>query len=264
MGQDDSGDLVALQNGCICCTLRTDLIRQISDLIESARFDYIVIEASGVCEPAPIAQTICSMEQMVNPARTDIIRPRMDAIVTVVDALRMKSEFGCGENLDKERIEEEDIENLIIEQIEFCNIILLNKISEVTQDEAAHIKAVIRALQPKARIMECDYCDVNLSEIIDTRMFDFEDVATSATWVEKIEKPAEEQEHHHITTIIIMNMDMNMNMNMSMNAVAMMRDIVTAVIITTITVMEKPRNTASAHSYISAAVLSTSRSLTAS
>ena len=197
VGQDDSGDLVALQNGCICCTLRTDLIRQISDLIESARFDYIVIEASGVCEPAPIAQTICSMEQMVNPARTDIIRPRMDAIVTVVDALRMKSEFGCGENLDKERIEEEDIENLIIEQIEFCNIILLNKISEVTQDEAAHIKAVIRALQPKARIMECDYCDVNLSEIIDTHMFDFEDVATSATWVEKIEKPAEEQEHHH-------------------------------------------------------------------
>ncbi len=84
VGQDDSGDLVALQNGCICCTLRTDLIRQISDLIESARFDYIVIEASGVCEPAPIAQTICSMEQMVNPARTDIIRPRMDAIVTVV------------------------------------------------------------------------------------------------------------------------------------------------------------------------------------
>ncbi len=197
VGQDDSGDLVALQNGCICCTLRTDLIRQISDLIESARFDYIVIEASGVCEPAPIAQTICSMEQMVNPARTDIIRPRMDAIVSVVDALRMKIEFGCGENLDKERIEEEDIENLIIEQIEFCNIILLNKISEVTQDEAAHIKAVIRALQPKARIMECDYCDVNLSEIIDTRMFDFEDVATSATWVEKIEKPAEEQEHHH-------------------------------------------------------------------
>ena len=197
VGQDDSGDLVALQNGCICCTLRTDLIRQISDLIESARFDYIVIEASGVCEPAPIAQTICSMEQMVNPARTDIIRPRMDAFVSVVDALRMNSEFGCGENLDKERIEEEDIENLIIEQIEFCNIILLNKISEVTQDEAAHIKAVIRALQPKARIMECDYCDVNLSEIIDTRMFDFEDVATSATWVEKIEKPAEEQEHHH-------------------------------------------------------------------
>lgn len=197
VGQDDSGDLVALQNGCICCTLRTDLIKQVSDLIESARFDYIVIEASGVCEPAPIAQTICSMEQMINPARTDIIRPRLDAIVTVVDALRMKSEFGCGANLEKEGIDEEDIENLIIEQIEFCNIILLNKISEVTADEAAHIKAVIRALQPKAKIIECDYCDVDLNELINTHLFDFEDVATSATWVNEIEKPAEEQLHEH-------------------------------------------------------------------
>lgn len=197
VGQDDSGDLVALQNGCICCTLRTDLIKQISDLIESARFDYIVIEASGVCEPAPIAQTIFSMEQMINPARTDIVRPRLDAIVTVVDALRMKSEFGCGENLEKEDIDEEDIENLIIEQIEFCNIILLNKISEVTPDEAAHIKAVIRALQPKAEIIECDYCDVDLNELINTHLFDFESVATSATWVHEIEKPAEEQLHEH-------------------------------------------------------------------
>ncbi len=197
VGQDDSGDLVALQNGCICCTLRTDLIKQISDLIECARFDYIVIEASGVCEPAPIAQTICSMEQMINPARTDIIRPRLDAIVTVVDALRMKSEFGCGANLEKEGIDEEDIENLIIEQIEFCNIILLNKISEVTADEAAHIKAVIRALQPKAKIIECDYCDIDLNELINTHLFDFEDVATSATWVNEIEKPAEEQLHEH-------------------------------------------------------------------
>lgn len=205
VGQGDTGDLVALQNGCICCTLRTDLIKQISDLIESARFDYIVIEASGVCEPAPIAQTICSMDQMINPQRTDIVRPRLDAIITVVDALRMKSEFGCGSNLEKEDIDEEDIENLIIEQIEFCDIILLNKISEVTPDEAAHIKAVIRALQPKAKIIECDYCDVPLDTLINTHLFDFENVATSATWVQEIEKPAEEQleeehhrrEHHH-------------------------------------------------------------------
>ena len=197
VGQDDSGDLVALQNGCICCTLQADLMKQISDLIESARFDYIVIEASGVCEPAPIAQTICAMEQAVNPARPDIDRPHLDAIVTVVDALRMKSEFGCGSNLQNDNIDEEDIENLIIEQIEFCNIILLNKISEVTPDEAAHIKAVIRALQPKARIIECDWCDVDLSNIINTGMFDFEDVATSATWVHEIEKPAPEQEHEH-------------------------------------------------------------------
>ena len=136
VGQDDSGDLVALQNGCICCTLKMDLIKQIDDLLDTRMFDYIVIEASGVCEPAPIAQTICSMEQMISPQGAVAERPRLDAIVTVVDALRLKSEFGCGGDLQKEDIDEEDIENLIIEQIEFCNIILLNKVSEVTPNEA--------------------------------------------------------------------------------------------------------------------------------
>ncbi|MDE6717234.1 MAG: GTP-binding protein [Muribaculaceae bacterium] len=200
VGQDSSGDLVALQNGCICCTLQMDLIKQIDDLLATRRFDYIVIEASGVCEPAPIAQTICRMEQMISPAGAVEEHPRLDAIVTVVDALRLRDEFGCGENLQKNEIDEEDIENLIIEQIEFCNIILLNKISEVTPKEAAHIKSVIRALQPRARILECDYCDVPLVDLLDTHLFDFEDVATSATWVQKIEGPAEEQmedEHHH-------------------------------------------------------------------
>lgn len=199
VGQDGSGDLVALQNGCICCTLQTDLMKQIADLIESARFDHIVIEASGICEPAPIAQTICSMEQMINPMRPDIDRPRVDAIITVVDALRMKSEFGCGDNLQSKDIDEEDIENLIIEQIEFCNIILLNKISEVSKPEAERIKAVIRALQPKAEIIECDWCDVDINRLIDTHLFDFEAVATSATWVQEIEKPLDEleDEHHH-------------------------------------------------------------------
>lgn len=200
VGQDDSGDLVALQNGCICCTLRGDLMKQISDLAESHKFDYIVIEASGVCEPAPIAQTICAMHDMFDPSAVRNVRPTLDCIVTVVDALRMKSEFGCGENLEKENIDEEDIENLIIEQIEFCNVILLNKISEVSKEEAEKIKAVIRALQPKAKIIECDYANIDLSEIIDTRMFDFESVATSATWVNEIEKHTEldekEKEHH--------------------------------------------------------------------
>lgn len=200
VGQNDSGDLVALQNGCICCTLRGDLMKQISDLAESRKFDYIVIEASGVCEPAPIAQTICAMHDMFDPAAVTNVRPALDCIVTVVDALRMKSEFGCGENLEKENIYEEDIENLIIEQIEFCNIILLNKISEVSKEEVEKIKAVIRALQPKAKILECDYADIDLSEIIDTQMFDFESVATSATWVNEIEKHTEldekEKEHH--------------------------------------------------------------------
>lgn len=202
VGQDDSGDLVALQNGCICCTLKMDLVRQLDELIDTGLFDYIVIEASGVCEPAPIAQTICSMQQMIVPGNPHAVRPRLDCIVTVVDALRMKTEFGCGDSLNLEDIDEEDIENLVIEQIEFCNIILLNKISEVSPSEAAHLKAVIRALQPKARIIECDYADIPLSDILDTHAFDFESVATSATWVREIENPAPEQLeeknlHHH-------------------------------------------------------------------
>ncbi len=200
VGQDDSGDLVALQNGCICCSLQADLMKQISELLLTGKFDYVVIEASGICEPAPIAQTICAMEDMIDPERgAEANRPRLDCIATVVDALRLKSEFGYGENLKEKKFEEEDIENLIIDQIEFCDIILLNKISEVSTEEAKRIKAVIRALQPKAKIIECDYCDIPLNDILNTGLFDFEKVATSATWVQEIEKHTEldEHEHHH-------------------------------------------------------------------
>lgn len=192
-GNDDS--LVALQNGCICCTLKTDLMQQLSDLME-AGFDYIVIEASGICEPEPIAQTICSMPAMApNFTRHGI--PRLDCIVTVVDALRLKSEFAAGDKLTAANIGEEDLESLVIQQIEFCNIIVLNKISEVSGEEAAHINEVIRALQPKAEIIEADYCDFDLDKILDTHLFDFEKTVTSATWIQEIEKPVEEDEHHH-------------------------------------------------------------------
>lgn len=190
VGQEkESDDLVALQNGCICCTLKMDLIEQIADLAATGKFDYIVIEASGICEPAPIAQTICSipvMEVYYNRGA----QPRLDCIVTVVDALRMKDEFACGDSLTKKEIGEDDIENLIIEQVEFCNIILLNKISEVTPEEAGRIKAIIRAIQPKAQIIECDYADVDLDKIINTGLFNFEKVATSAAWIQELE-------HHH-------------------------------------------------------------------
>ncbi len=204
VGNDDSGDLVALQNGCICCTLKMDLVNQLTDIAATGKFDYIVIEASGICEPEPIAQTICSIPAMA-PKFTRGTTPKLDCIATVVDALRMKSEFGCGESLQSNKIEEEDIENLIIQQIEFCNVIILNKISEVTQEEAGKIKAVIRALQPKAKIIECDYADFNFEEILGTGMFDFEDVATSATWIRELEgrhdhdeeDEEEEEEHHH-------------------------------------------------------------------
>lgn len=200
VGNDDSGDLVALQNGCICCTLRGDLMRQITDLLKARMFDYIVIEASGVCEPEPIAQTICSMEQMIPVEADDAIpRPRLDCIATVADALRLKHEFGCGDNLSKNDLGEEDLENLIVQQMEFCNLVLLNKISEVSEDEAAHIHAVIRALQPEAPIIDCDYCDIPLEDILYTNLFNFGKVATSATWVKEIEREVDEHEHedHH-------------------------------------------------------------------
>ena len=185
-GTADSQDLVALQNGCICCSLQSDLVKQVADLVSSRRFDYIVIEASGICEPAPIARTICSMRQMPGVAACGAV-PVLDSIVTVVDALRLKSEFGCGSSLQEENVEEGDLKKLVIEQIEFCNIVLLNKVSEVTRAEAAEIRAVIRALQPKAEIIDCDYAKVDLDKLVGTGRFDFEDVATSATWVAELE-----------------------------------------------------------------------------
>ncbi len=204
VGKKDAGDLVALQNGCICCTLKMDLVEQLAEIISAKSFDYIVIEASGICEPAPIAQTISTMRNM-GPKYVSNGIPSLDCIVTVVDALRMQSEFAGGEKLTRKNLTEDDIENLIIEQVEFCNIILLNKISEVSRDEASRIKAIIRALQPKAKIIECDYCDIDLSEILNTGMFNFDKVATSAAWIDAIEgdhnddddHDEHEHEHHH-------------------------------------------------------------------
>lgn len=199
---DDS--LVPLQNGCICCTLKMDLVNQLNDLCRTDRFDYIVIEASGICEPAPIAQTICGAPSML-PEYARGNTPRLDCIVTVVDALRMQSEFDCGDALRKEGLDEEDIENLVIQQIEFCNIVLLNKASEVTPAELARVRAIVAALNPKAEIIECDWCDVDFGRILDTGKFDFEKVATSAAWISAIEGDLEEEDddddddddHHH-------------------------------------------------------------------
>lgn len=195
VGQNDDS-LVPLQNGCICCTLKMDLVNQLSDLANSGQFDYIVIEASGICEPEPIAQTICAIPTMGEEFNRNA-SVRLDCIVTVVDALRLRDEFAGGDSLQKNKVGDEDIENLVIQQIEFCNIILLNKISEVSPNEAAHIRSVVRALQPSAEIIDCDYCDVDFDKILDTHMFDFEKVATSATWVKEIEKPTDEVEQHH-------------------------------------------------------------------
>lgn len=192
--KDDS--LVALQNGCICCTLKMDLVEQLHDITCMDKFDYIAIEASGICEPEPIAQTICSIPQMGKKYLENGLA-RLDCIVTVVDALRMRDEFGCGDDLMKKHIGEEDIENLVIQQVEFCNKILLNKVDEVSSEELDRIKKIIRALQPKAEILECNYGDVDFDKILHTGSFNFEKVVTSATWIRELEGHHDEDEHEH-------------------------------------------------------------------
>ena len=201
VGQKDDS-LVSLQNGCICCTLKMDLVEQLKEIVDMKRFDYIVIEASGICEPAPIAQTICSIPSL-GPQYIKNGILRLDSIVTVVDALRMKDEFANGSDLMKQDIDEEDLASLVIQQMEFCNIILLNKAAEVEPKELEHLKQIIRAIQPKAEIFECNYGDVDLDLIVNTHKFDWQTVATSAGWIQEIEserngeKEEEEDEHHH-------------------------------------------------------------------
>lgn len=205
VGQKDDS-LVSLQNGCICCTLKMDLVEQLKEIVDMKRFDYIVIEASGICEPAPIAQTICSIPSL-GPQYIENGILRLDSIVTVVDALRMKDEFSNGSDLMKKNIDEEDLASLVIQQIEFCNIILLNKAAEVEPKELEHLKQIIRAIQPKAEIFECNYGDVDLNLIVNTKKFDWETVATSAGWIQEIESERNEEheeddveeahEHHH-------------------------------------------------------------------
>lgn len=192
--KDDS--LVALQNGCICCTLKMDLVEQLKEIVDMQKFDYIVIEASGICEPAPIAQTICSIPTL-GPQYFKNGVLRLDSIVTVVDALRMKDEFAGGDDLMKDNIDEEDLASLVIQQIEFCNIILLNKAAEVEPKDLDKLKHIIKAIQPKAEIFECNYGDVDLDKIVNTRKFDWETVATSAGWIQEIEAERNEDHHDH-------------------------------------------------------------------
>ncbi len=190
--KEDDGKVVPLSNGCICCTLKQDLLQQISEIIQTNKFDYILIEASGICEPLPIAQTI----SVINDATRMYGLPdicKLDNIVTVVDALRMLDEFDCGDDLVKEDIDDEDIERLLIEQMEFCNVIVLNKVSEVSKEELQKIKTIIRKIQPEAKIIETDYCKVNVDDIIETNNFDLEKVSNSAGWIEAFENPEEEE-----------------------------------------------------------------------
>ena len=204
--KDDS--LVALQNGCICCTLKMDLVEQLRDIIAMEKFDYIVIEASGICEPEPIARTICSIPYM-GPEYIEGGIPRLDCIVTVVDVLRMRDEFACAKDLLRGNLDEDDIENLVIQQVEFCNMVVLNKASEVSPAELGKVREIIRALQPKAKIAECDFAGIDLAEILDTHLFSYDSVSASAAWITAVESPVDDdddddddddhdhEDHHH-------------------------------------------------------------------
>ena len=198
--KDDN--LVSLQNGCICCTLKKDLIKQLADLVESQKFDHILIEASGICEPVPIAQTISFMEAEFEKQGLPKFYT-LDAIVSVTDALRLRDEFGCGESLEVVERGEENLENLVIQQIEFCDVILLNKVDEITEKELQRVEKVIKAIQPKAKIVRTNYCEVNIDDIVDTKLFNFEEASTSAAWIREFEDwdneidADEEHEHHH-------------------------------------------------------------------
>ncbi len=191
--KDDS--LVALQNGCICCTLKTDLIQQIEDLMETDKFDYIVIEASGICEPEPIAQTITNIPYL-GPEFIARGIPRLDCITTVVDVLRMRDEFECGDTLKWDTIDDEDLESLVIQQIEFCDIVLLNKVSEVSSAELARVKKIVSQLNPGARILECDYADIDIEELLDTGLFDYRKTEGNAGWIRGLEEDHHDDEHH--------------------------------------------------------------------
>ena len=189
----DSSSLVPLTNGCICCTLKTDLVQQIEGLIKTGKFDYILIEASGVCEPMPIASAIEQIDSGY-----------IDNLVSVVDAMRLSTEFDEGNALLKKDMEEEDIESLLVQQIEFCNTLVINKVDLVNEEQLKKIRAVVKKLQPNAKVIETTKCAVDLSQILGTNEFDFEKVYESAGWVAELNKADAEgydedeaRGHHH-------------------------------------------------------------------
>ena len=257
-------NLVPLTNGCICCTLSVDLINQITDLVKSGKFDYILIEASGICEPLPIAQSISVLEGDKENNIPELVR--LDNIVTVVDALRMATEFGCGDDLLKEDVDEEDVESLLIQQIEFCSTIILNKVDKVTEEQLKRVKAMIKTLQPKARIIESQFGKVEVKDILDTKCFNFEETAASAGWAQIYDKDEDDEDTAHVTVIITtITTTMKTMTNTSITIMTMMRTVLTTLIATTNTVIAVTTTTimrtvkksmASVHLFTTAFVLS--------
>lgn len=196
-------NLIPLSNGCICCTLKVDLMKQIVTLASSGRFDYILIEASGICEPGPIAGSICMLDGTDRNSQIPAVA-YLDSITTVVDAKRMADEFGSGKSLLNKDLEEDDIENLLVEQIEYCTTIVLNKIDEVTPEEKADVLAVIKALQPEAEIIETTFGKVEAGKILSTNKFDYEEILESPGWMKAMaghehedDDDNDDHEHHH-------------------------------------------------------------------
>ncbi|MBP5291761.1 MAG: GTP-binding protein [Lachnospiraceae bacterium] len=190
--------VVPLSNGCICCTLKTDLLNQIKSILAQRKFDYILIEASGICEPIPIAQTISVLDGTIKDPQFPMPKLcRLDGIVSVVDAMRLVDEFASGSDLLSDDIDEEDIANLLIQQIEFCTTIIINKVDKVTPEQLAKVKAVIRALQPEAKLIETEYCKVDLKDVLDTNLFDFEKAYRSAGWIKEMERADEEEDEEY-------------------------------------------------------------------
>ena len=193
----DTSDIVPLTNGCICCTLKSQMVTDIEKLISKGLYDYILIEASGVCEPMPIAQELELIKNGV-----------LDNVVGVVDAARLVDEFASGESLlNKEAIDEEDIESLLVQQIEFCSTLVINKTDLVTPEELKKVRMVVDALHPGAKVIETSQGDVPVSEILNTHSFDFDAVYESAGWCQALSKEgslgdeddenAPDHEHHH-------------------------------------------------------------------
>ena len=204
-GYAKEGDVIPLTNGCLCCTLSNDLALQLGDLADTEEFDYIIIEASGICEPIPITYNISAFCNQSQHA-TNHSHLNLDNIVAVVDCARMFEEFHNGADLLDPDIEEDDIENLLIQQIEFCSTLVLNKTDLVTPEQLHELKALVRGLQKDAVIVEAVNGDIPMSELINTGRFDFDKAYASAAWMDAMEHPEEHEDpevlEYEITTFV--------------------------------------------------------------
>lgn len=189
-GLSATDSLIPMSNGCICCTLASDLAQQLTSIAETGDFDYIIIEASGICEPIPIAYTISSICDQTKGGTAPL---DLDNIVAVVDCARMYDEFNGGHALLSDDIEEDDVESLLIQQIEFCTTLVLNKCDCVTPEQVAELKAIVRGLQPHARIVEAVNGNVPMDELLNTGRFSFDEAYGSAAWVDAMEHPEEHE-----------------------------------------------------------------------